>query len=331
MGIGRPDLRLIPPRHQRPTKGPVRLASGAVAGRTIAGVSDESLTPLSARIGARAVDRTLHEGVPDWLVRPLLDWLERALNERTVQLVAARMRISLLGSVDPPRTLCAELEHQVRFTFDERKWDVLDAIDYLVQVDWDELKLPDIVRGEPLPGSDKLSRLKLVLVEGGSAYHVSSPHQRLERRVDETAAKAFERSAAVSGDEAGRHLRQAWTATYGLHPDPTTAYREAVRAVEAVACPLVLPKDQKRTLGKVISHLKQASNKWALAIPDGSAAGGGVVPLAGMLELLWTGQVSRHGGAPTSRDQRQIEAEAAVSLAATLVQWFATGVVRRQN
>jgi hypothetical protein len=289
--------------------------------------------PLSARIGARAVDRTLHEGVPDWLVRPLLDWLERTLNERTVQLVATRMRISLLASVDPPQTLCAELEHRVRFSFDNSEWDVLDAIDYLVQVDWDELWLPDINVGssEPLPGSDKLSHLQRILVEGGSAYHVSIAHQHLERRVDETAAKAFERSATVSGDEAGRHLRQAWIATYGLHPNPTTAYREAVRAVEAVACPLVVPHDPKPTLGKVIGHLKDASGKWALAIPGSGAAGGGIVPLVGMLELLWTGQVSRHAGAPTSRDQGQIEAEAAVSLAATLVQWFATGVVRRQN
>jgi hypothetical protein len=299
-------------------------------GRTIAGVSDESPVPLSARIGARAVDRTLHEGVPDWLVRPLLDWLERALNERTVQMVAARMRISLLASVDPPRTLCGELEQRVSFSFDKRRWDLLDAIDYLIQVDWDELKLPDIASGEPLPGSDKLSLLQRILVEGGSAYHVSIPHQRLERRVEETAAKAFERSASVSGDEAGPHLRRAWTATYGLHPDPTTAYREAVRAVEAVACPLVLPNDPKPTLGRVISHLKDASDKWAVAIPGGGAAGG-VAPLVAMLELLWTGQVSRHAGASTSRDQQQIEAEAAVSLAATLVQWFAVGVVRRQN
>jgi hypothetical protein len=140
-------------------------------------------------------------------MRPLLDWLERVLNERTVQLVAARMRISLLASVDPPRTLCAELEHRVSFSFDEYRWDVLDAIDYLVQVDWDELWLPDIVNDVALPGSDKLSMLQRILVEGGSAYHVSIPHQRLERRVDETAAKAFERSATVSGDDAGRHLR----------------------------------------------------------------------------------------------------------------------------
>jgi hypothetical protein len=50
--------------------------------------------------------------VPDWLVRPLLDWLERALNEWTAQKVAVRMRISLLASVDPPRTLCDELEQR---------------------------------------------------------------------------------------------------------------------------------------------------------------------------------------------------------------------------
>jgi hypothetical protein len=298
--------------------------------RTIAGVSDESPVPLSTRVGVRTVNPTLHEGVPDWLVRPLVDWLERALNERTIHLVAARMRISLLASVDPPRTLCHELEQRAGFPFDDRQWDLLDAIDYLVQVDWDELRLPDIVSGEPLPGSDKLSLLTRILVDGGSAYSVSIPHQRLERRVDETVAEAVEQSATISGDETGRHLRQAWTATYGLHPDPTTAYREAVRAVEAAACPLVLPNDPKPTLGKVIAHLKQASGKWTLSIPDGGAAGS-VAPFMAMLELLWSGQVSRHAGVSTSRDQRQIEAEAAVVLAATLVHWLATGVVHRQN
>jgi hypothetical protein len=294
-------------------------------------VSDESPLPFSARTGARAVDARLHEGLPSWLVRPLLDWLERALTERTVYLVAARMRISLQASVDPARTLCGELKERAELMkFKNRDWDLLDAIDYLVQIDWDELKLPDIVSGQPLPGSDKLSLLKLILAEGGSAYHISISHQRLERRVDETIAKAVERSAAVSSNEAGRHLRDAWTATYGLHPEPTTAYGEVVRAVEAAGCPLVLPDDPKPTLGKVSKHLQQASDKWALAIP-GRGVAAGVAPLVAMLELLWTGQVSRHGGAPTSRDQRQIEAEAALALAATLVHWFATGVVRRQN
>jgi hypothetical protein len=293
------------------------------------GVSDESSVPLSARIGARAVDPAFHEGVPDWLVRPLLDWLGWALNKRTVYLVAARMRISLLASSDPPSMLRHVLGQRAGLGFGDGRWDLLDAIDHLVQMDWDELKLPDIVNDEALPGSDKLSGLERILAEGGSAYHVSIPHQRLERRVDETAADAVERSAAVSGDEAGRYLRHAWTATYGLHPDPTTAYREAVRAVEAAACPLVLPNDPKPTLGKAIAHLKQTSNNWALAIAGDGAAG--VAPLVAMLELLWTGQVSRHAGASTSRDQRQIEAEAAVALAATLVHWFAIGVVRRQN
>ncbi|WP_161557854.1 hypothetical protein [Micromonospora sicca] len=48
-----------------------------------------------------------------------------------------------------------------------------------------------------------------------------------------------------------------------------------------------------------------------------------------MLALLWKGQ-SRHAGSPNSRRQSQAEGEAAVHLAATLVQWLAVGVLRRK-
>ena len=117
--------------------------------------------------------------------------------------------------------------------------------------------------------------------------------------------------------------------TYGLHPDPTSAYRQAVRAVEQVACPLVLPNEDA-TLGKVISHLRQGDHKWrfVLVARDGADS---VEPLVAMLDRLWTGQVSRHGGGKNSRDQTQAEAETAVHLAAALVQMLSTGALTRRE
>lgn len=56
-----------------------------------------------------------------------------------------------------------------------------------------------------------------------------------------------------------------------------------------------------------------------------------VEPLVAMLERLWTGQVSWHGGGKNSRDQTQAEAEAAVHhLAATLVQLLASEALTRR-
>lgn len=59
---------------------------------------------------------------------------------------------------------------------------------------------------------------------------------------------------------------------------------------------------------------------------DGADA---VDPLVVMLDRLWTGQVSRHGGGRNSRDQTQ--AEAAVHLAATLVQLLTSGALTHRN
>jgi hypothetical protein len=46
-----------------------------------------------------------------------------------------------------------------------------------------------------------------------------------------------------------------------------------------------------------------------------------------MIELLWKGHVARHAGGPNYRPQRQGEAQMAVHLATTLVQWFTSGAV----
>jgi hypothetical protein len=45
--------------------------------------------------------------------------------------------------------------------------------------------------------------------------------------------------------------------------------------------------------------------------------------------MLWKGQ-SRHAGSANSRQQSQAEAEAAVHMAAALVQWLSTGTLRRK-
>ncbi len=121
-------------------------------------------------------------------------------------------------------------------------------------------------------------------------------------------------------------MQEAWAAVYGRHPDPAKAYDEAVRAVEAAAIPILLPKGMKVTLGTVLAHLRDAGGKWALAI-DGTNDGD-VAPLTAMIQLLWKGHVARHAGGPSYRPQRQDEAEMAVHLATTLVQWFTSGAVR---
>ena len=148
--------------------------------------------------------------------------------------------------------------------------------------------------------------------------------------MDPATVAAFEHVAATANDEASLHLRQAWQATYGRDPEPSRAYGEAVRAVEAASCPLVLPKDPRPTLGKVIARLRDQPDDWQLVLP-GEHEAEGIAALRVMLQLLWTAQRSRHAGGPDTREQLLTEAEAAVPLAVTCVHWFASGFVKRRR
>jgi len=77
---------------------------------------------------------------------------------------------------------------------------------------------------------------------------------------------------------AARCLRQA----YGLDPAPTIAYRQAVRTVEEIACPLVLPQSPKASLDTVRDRGHTAS-----------AAATAVHLVATLVHLLSSGALTR--------------------------------------
>jgi len=273
--------------------------------------------PLSRRLAGLPHDDTLYEGVPDHLYSSLNKWrFDRFYeDEGLVEKVRLRLR---LKDVQPNRVdlldiIDAILKWSTRY-YDEKG--VGDTPEEKAENRW-----WDIV--EPLDDALEL---------GGSAWRVNAQLDGLERRLDEIVHDAADQATDAAAPEPATHLRNAWSATYGRNPDPTTAYSEAVKAVEAAACPLVLPKSTaagKATLGNVLGELKGGQrNSWALAI-DGKNSGA-IDPLIAMMELLWNGQVARHAAATHSRPMRQDEAEMAVHLAATLVHWLSTNAMRKR-
>jgi hypothetical protein len=177
----------------------------------------------------------------------------------------------------------------------------------------------------------RILALAKLLHHGRSAFKVADSWQGLIHRVDPTVEGSFKQAVQDTTPTAAKLLEQAWFHAYRPDPDPTTAYREAVRAVEEVACPLVLPNNDRATLGTVIKHLNDAPGKWETVLFGAGAAPGGPEPVRELMSRVWTGQVSRHGGSKNSRDQDQAEAEAAVHAAVLLVQWLSTGVLRRKS
>jgi hypothetical protein len=291
--------------------------------------------PLSRRhISTR--EETLFEGVPDHLIRPLKAWITGYLDGRPelTERVALQMRVALdtvsveqlvetVSASDPTMLLDVV---DVVLHLDKGLWWDLDVTgpepkmeaglaDWLPDVGW-----PKGSRAAAVEGLDEM------LMDAGSAFEVDWRQRCLQRRVDATVTTAAEQAMSMDG---GRHLQASWAATYGRHPDPSKAYDEAIRAVEAAAIPVVLPNDTKATLGKVLAHLTQASDKWELAIEGPND--GAIAPLTEMISLLWKGHVARHAGSPTFRSQHQDEAQMVVHLSATLVHWFTTGAVRQRR
>ncbi|MFC7246063.1 hypothetical protein ACFQO7_26600 [Catellatospora aurea] len=258
--------------------------------------------PLSRRIAGQGPDATYHDGIPSYLRDALEHWVDDCYPADGYQIrrlegtLKLRLRVDSIGSLSG-----------VSDTF------LLDVIDALLA--W-----------EVEPGKWRFDQLNELLTAGGAGWRIRSDGTGLERRLDETVTQAAATAVTTAADDAAEHLRGAWNGAYGLHPDPDRAYDEAVLAVEAVACPLVCPANPRGTLGRVIADLGNQRDQWALSIANTSGQPSAPGALIEMLKVLWHGQ-SRHAGSPNSRRQTQAEAEAAVHLAATLVQWLNSGVL----
>ncbi len=115
---------------------------------------------------------------------------------------------------------------------------------------------------------------------------------------------------------------------HGLEVKDSSAYALAVRAVESAAVAVVMPNKRDATLGNVIGQMKSDAD-WRLPFREHREAPSAEV-LLGLLRTLWVGHRDRHGGVDYS-DVTHEEARAAVVLAATLVEWFTSGAVRRRS
>jgi hypothetical protein len=312
--------------------------------------------PLSRR-GTKlsSADETLFEGVPAHLVRPLLHWFgclfeemhPRGEAERKAHRIAVRLQLDL-------RQVPMERVDFRRVPMERRALTSNSAAQALVgYASWGLTRTPgerpletaielrrrgllrkghgvlllDMIDAALTDGVEKkdAGELEKLLADGGSAWRVADDTGSLQRRVDPSAIEAFR---ATAGTVAAAHLSAAWAAAYGRSPIPSRAYSEAIKAVEAAAIPIVLPRDRIATLGKVIGELSHHSERWELVVstPGDSVD---ISTLLAMLRLLWEGQTDRHGAPITPTPVTAEAAEAAVHLAVTLVQWFNSSAIRR--
>lgn len=281
---------------------------------------------LNDRLAGLPVDRALQDGVPEWLVLPIREWLNESLTNEIAKRVVLRLQQATTPSTSYKNMLVSANESEL-----------LNIVDATLQLHpgWDAPREDVWVTTEWT-----LDRFALMLVDlnrtlrdAGSLYRIDTDGRCLVRRVDETVQEAADATLKAAPATAADHLRAAWVAAYGLNPEPDKVFNEAIRAVEEVACPLVEQKKAaagKATLGTVLGELRNAGHRWELVLPGADGQPCDVEPLKTMMETLWQAQRSRHGGGPNSRRQKSEEAEAALHLAVLLVQWLTAGVLRRK-
>jgi hypothetical protein len=167
-----------------------------------------------------------------------------------------------------------------------------------------------------------------VLRFGGSAWEIEElgqdepGHFRLVHRVVGPVRETI--LSVPASERAHQHLVASWNKLVGRNADESAAYREAVRAVEAAAKPVVLPDNARATLGTMIAAMRDKPEKWEVTL-------GSVDDVRGMMESVWTGQLDRHG---TDDDSVPLnvsgqEADAAFATCLALVRLFSGGHVRR--
>ena len=174
--------------------------------------------------------------------------------------------------------------------------------------------------------AEKRHELNDILHQSGSIWTIGSFHEHscLIRRVSGEMFETYER--ALHDIENQKHLQQAMKRAYGVNPNPSAAYAEAIKAIESVVCPLVTPKDSVSTLGKVISVLKDQS--WDFSANAKNEDSESVV--VKLMDIVWRGQTDRHGSAKSSQGITQEQAEFAFSAALFLIENFQKGRIRRR-
>ncbi|MCU1392055.1 MAG: hypothetical protein JWM34_483 [Ilumatobacteraceae bacterium] len=243
------------------------------------------------------------------------DWVRGFIHDSHGYPAAAALRI-------------AEQYLRVHFTWVDKGFKGTTAANQLLDLLAHPKYGPDVLDhflGTCYNGDRRIDQLRTILEASASAYTVGLDEDGktcLEHRVDETAEVAARTEMSQSG-KASTYLSSGWHHTYGLSPNPSAAYHDAIRAVEAAARPVVTPKDTLATLGKMITALRDGSPKWTTSIGD-------IDGVRQMMQTLWQAQHDRHGTDDVSKPVTvsQSEAEAAIQLAVTLVQWFRSGAVR---
>ena len=295
---------------------------------------DRLHTPLLERHGLRQQDRPKEAwtNVPDAVSHFLRDWCYEVLTARFDLLYETRHEDDALilksGGFALAQSLSIELPSSCAIEYDE--WmaavasdpDPLDIILGTADNDNDQLlNVADYLIASGLASTDAVTSLRRLLTGSYSAWQVNHDDSALVLRVLPELRESFRQAISLE-DSSAAYLAIAWDAALRRNePSAVEAYDAAVKAIESILIPIVIPKDPTPTLGKVLRALKARPKKWNTRFQGEDT----VKALTALLDELWTAN-SRHAGMP-SNDLEQ--AQDAVTIAVAVVALVRRGFLTR--
>ena len=278
-------------------------------------MNNDNWEPLSVRRNQRQ-PFTPVDGVPDFLWQYAMRWIENALNDDTsiVCGLSIDLRLERAGNY---------LEYQgasyaIRACLEETGHDQYTALDV---IDW--------LLGH---GFGHAQPLEHILKSAGHVLRVSPDGSRLVERIEPALWDEYEQ-VTQPDDKASQYMQEAWIFAFGRDPNLSDAWGKAIKAIETLLKPIVSPSDNKATLGKMISVLRQSPDKWECKLPDREYKAKGETNVKPGIEVFIDAlatigyQPDRHGS-DQPQDVDEATARSVLFLATTVVGWLRDGILR---
>ncbi|MGN9914064.1 hypothetical protein ACTMTJ_41700 [Phytohabitans sp. LJ34] len=174
---------------------------------------------------------------------------------------------------------------------------------------------------------DVVHQTILVLNDGTVVFRPPPPHEEVERqlayarsiwmaterglvrRAEPTAHESYVLASSPS-DVASVELAKAWDKAYDRDGDPSDAWDHAIKAVEAILLPIVVPKQDQAKIGQVVGELGSKGDKWDVGLlfnqtdPAKTPPFRPVEALVGMLRLVYPNP-DRHAARTAASPRRR--------------------------
>lgn len=289
----------------------------------------------------------LVDGIPSYMRGSLLDWLNFAelllcRDSESPGVVDKQRRRQLINRFDRTTRQDSGLIKASIRSIDldnpHQENTCLQYVDFLIHELCELKKEWGFFRPTDSEVDSCLSALERILSESGSKWKVGTRngYAGLEERVDSMLQDMADEVMRDPGESSSQLLSKSWHALFGKNPNYSMAYTTAIQAVEAVACPMVSPKDVNATLSKsacvmrdqgwnFVLKPKPKSEKEMQVGGSNERIHGGIASV--LMDAMMYSQPNRHGGANEVKEPTKEQAEAAVYSAVYLVQCFKSGLV----